>query len=485
MENVHRQGIETTLSELPRHIKKLFLALRIPKLASLLGRESNQLTDNQLQAIDTFFAQVRDHQAAIRNDAKYSTGEEDDLARVSAGLPEPLRQDIERLPEVCLAVGKLFVERLAKKLEEQLEHASTVDESLLPTVQEKLRKQSELGYEEARLTAWIESIAVSDAQIGRIPREYCSDELKRLSSITTSPAFTKWQRCSEALDRDALLEYGDFARFNIVSPLPAFAPYDLFALFPDSESLSASDLFDMLCAQKPSIEPQSRFPETWHSLKGLVDEAFDASDGRYDTWSGESVPDREARLEMQEEFEKKIAKADEFLGNKAIWWALEHGPFDFELFYRRKNDLRKYDVPADLLRKAPELPILLREIQTAFCFDRPATVAALSRATLERIMHLHGYKNGLGKYKDDVRKLLEPIDKVEGDRVQAAVTEIHKFGNDVLHANQMKQPPNQAEPPHLRSLKVAEQMKTVCTTHLPTVIEILLPQAIRQGGTPP
>ncbi len=472
MVTVHRAAIEKQLETLPADIESLFCALKIKKLENLGDRSGDDLTDDQMSAIHLFFMSVPDHIAAIAQDSYYATGKEDDLTTVRDGLSEELIKDVRDLPRLCEKIGTLYAPRLRKHIHKQIADAGVVNARALESIPKKRRSTEKLTPDEARLLLWSYAIGESCKQLDCLPREYCEGECEENKKIRAFDTVKSWMSCEEKLGLE--YEFGNYLGWLWADTDQGFpvdrrnADFKAAGIIPPFRN--AQTTLGML-----NFEPKSGMPEAREALRLIVKEGEDllSNDSNFPSLSQEEYKCR------TEELEWAVKHANVFLSCDAMWWALEYAPLDFAAFYAGKEKIKKFAISEKILSMFDELPTLLVEIQVAYCFGRSATVAALARAVLERIMVTHNrdYKDGLGQYKEDVFKSNLPVSLVfksddVKELVQDAMNEIVSFGNDILHAKEMKRGKTG---PRLDSDETTERMEAVCTEHLPNVINFLLP----------
>lgn len=473
----YRTAIYDRLVKLPALKEELFQSLKIKRLASFEGRSPKDLRDAQMLAIDKFFDQLKIVLRALDQDAGYATGKADDLTTVFATLNPALKRLVdEELPKICATIAEPYCANIQASLTDLFEWSSRSVPLGNSGDENDFLRYVENDYDRELVRIWASAVEQTIEQFERIPKRYCDAQVLRFSEMFSShPELKKCQRVLRRFERSATSGMHGFEAAGI--PKPPFGIDQDIMYFIEAPLRWELD---------EQLAPEKRDGEIREALRTLVDYAEDGakhlySESSYDT--AETLRAREAELA---DYESTLDAVEGFLDDVAVWWMIEQGPVEFGLFFERTKLLRKYRVHDRTVVDSGELGILLEEIQMAFCLNRPATVAALSRAALEYVMKLHiirvGGKIELGAYKDKIFStgsewhIEIPLSEDE-EKLKSAVKGIYDFGNEVLHANHLNKKTD-IKQISVDQEQLSKRMRENCLVHIPAVVELLLPRAL-------
>jgi hypothetical protein len=476
----YRTAIYDTLVKLPALKEELFQSLKIKRLASFEGRSPKDLPDAQMLAIDKFFDQLKIVLRALDLDAGYATGKADDLTTVFATMnPELKRLVEEELPKICATIAEPYCANIQASLTELFEWSSRTVPLGNSGDENDFLRYVENDYDRELAKTWASAVKQTIDQFKRIPKRYCDAEVLRFSEMFSShPELKKCQRVLRRFGRSATSGMHGFEAAGVPKP-PFGLDQDILYFF---EAPLRWELDEQLA-------PEKRDGEIRESLRDMLSYAADGAARLYVEDSRDTPAELAAQEQEKDEYETVLNCVEKFLEDEATWWMIEQGPVEFGLFFERKRLLRKYRVHDRTVVDSGELGLLLEEIQMAFCLNRHASVAALSRAALEYVMKLHiirvGAKIDLGEYKDAIFSSKQdslkwniniPLEEDES-KLRKAVDAIHRFGNDVLHATHLKTQFDSKQMSLDREL-LNQRMQDNCLVHIPAVVELLLPRVL-------
>jgi hypothetical protein len=475
----YRVAIYETLVTLPKLKEDLFKALNIQRIASFVGRTPKQLGDPQMLAIDKFFDQLKIVLRALDQDRSYATGKADDLTAVFETVNPKLKRLVEdELPQICTIIATPYCEKIRTSLtalfgwsSEKLPLGSAGNEK-------DFLRYADNEYERELARTWASAVTQTIDQFRRVPNQYCEEELSRFNEMFAShPELRKCQRILKRFRRAPTSMMHAFDAAGVPRP-PFGIDQDVMYFF---ESPLRWELDEQLT-------PEKRDGEIREALRSLLGYAEAGEDKLYVSDSRATAAELQAQEEERDEYESTLDSVERFLDDEAVWWMIEQGPVEFSLFFERKKLLHKYRVNDRTVVDNPELGLLLEEIQMAFCLNRYASVAALSRAALEYVMKLHGKRIQseiqLGSYKQKIflkgsEWYIDIPMAADEEKLRLAVDGIYSFGNDVLHANHLNKRFDSKQM-SLDRERLNQRMQDNCLVHIPAVVELLLPRVL--GG---